>query len=78
MKRGRKKCRSPLRFTKQPRIAKVVKLIGRKRGISAAEAAKILSLHAASIRAVISRLAEAGINVERTWIRGRGLVYRPH
>jgi hypothetical protein len=77
MKRARKRAyRPPATFAKQPRISAIIKLLDRRRGITASEAAARLEWNAASIRAVISRLGQVGTAVERTWVRGRGLVYR--
>jgi predicted ArsR family transcriptional regulator len=75
--RKRKSYTPPETFERQPRIAQVLKRIGRKRGTTAAEAAKALGWQTASIRAVVSRLGERGIQIERRWEPGRvGVVYR--
>jgi len=75
--RKRKTYRPPEGFERQPRIAQGLKLISRKRGTTAAEAAKALGWNTASIRAVVSRLgSRARIQVDRQWDRKRGLVYR--
>lgn len=76
MKR-RRKYRPPATFAQQPRIAQVVKLLGRKRGVTAAEAAKVLGWNDASIRAVISRLEQVGnAEITRRKERGRGTAYQ--
>jgi hypothetical protein len=58
----------PVGFEKQPRVANILKLASRKRGVTAAEAAKALGWRPASIRAVISRLeSSAETQLGRQW-----------
>jgi len=59
----------------QAKIAAIVRLLKRKRGVTAAEAAKALGCADASVRAVISRLEQQGAEIIRRKQRGRGTVY---
>jgi predicted ArsR family transcriptional regulator len=66
----------PASFHKQPRIAAILKSLGRARGATADEVAARLGWNAASVRAVISRLDAQGAEITRRKERGRGTVYQ--
>lgn len=74
--RRKPKYRPPATFAQQPRIAAVLRLIGRQRGATAAEVAEHIGWRPASVRAVVVRLAHVGVEVDRSWQHGRGLVCR--
>jgi biotin operon repressor len=75
MKRAR--CVPPQNVPPQSRaarakIAAIVRLLERKRGVTAAE---VLGWADASVRAVVSRLEQQGAEITRRQERGRGTVY---
>jgi hypothetical protein len=57
------------------KLATIVRLLKRKRGVTAAEAAKALGSADASVRAAISRLEQQGAEITCRKQRGRDTVY---
>lgn len=73
----RKAYRPPAGFPQQPKPARVLKLISRKRGMTAAEGAKVLGWNTPSIHAVIVRLRQCGVEIVGQWdVKRAGNVYR--
>lgn len=64
------------KFQEQPSAQQILKLISRAKGASTGELMAMLGWQSHSVRGLISRLGEAGIEIERTWTQGRGRVYR--
>ena len=70
MKHGRQV--PPRSHAAQPKIAAIVRLLKRHRGVTPAEASQLLGWPNASVRAVVSRLEQQGAEITRRKERGRG------
>jgi hypothetical protein len=74
MPKRKTKYRPPQSFSRQPKVAAILKLLGRARGATADEVAARLGWNAASVRCVVTRLEQHGAEISRKE-RCRGLIY---
>ena len=74
----KRKAKPDPRYTEQPAVAAIVKMLYRPKGATVAEIAKARGLAPHTVRAVISRIeSRARVKVSRTKLESRGgLVYR--
>ena len=70
----RKRYKPPQNFANQVNNAIVIRLISRKRGATVEQIARALDWQPHTVRSVISRLGDVGIEISRMWLNGH-IVY---